>query len=87
VTVGQSEGADPIDLVERLVVRGIEARTKRIHPAQEMNPSALLALLIEGRFDLVVMGGYGHCRLREMVWGSVTRHMLIEAKMPILLAH
>jgi nucleotide-binding universal stress UspA family protein len=87
VTAGKSEGADPTDLVERLVVRGIEARTKRINPTQEATPSALVALLNEGEFGFVVMGGYGHCRLREMVLGSFTRHMLAEAKIPLLLAH
>ncbi|WP_374650896.1 universal stress protein [Dongia sp.] len=87
VTAGRSEGADPTDLVERLVVRGIEARTKRIHPAQELTPSALHALIVEGKYGLVVMGGYGHSRLRELVLGGLTRHMLAEAKVPILLAH
>jgi nucleotide-binding universal stress UspA family protein len=87
VTAGKSEGADPTDLVERLVVRGIEARTRRINPTQEATPSALVALLNEGEFGFVVMGGYGHCRLREMVLGGFTRHMLAEAKIPLLLAH
>jgi nucleotide-binding universal stress UspA family protein len=87
VTAGQSEGADPTDLVERLVVRGIEARTKRVNSPQELTPAALVDVLDEGDFSLVVMGGYGHCRLREMILGSLTRYMLAEAKIPVLLAH
>jgi nucleotide-binding universal stress UspA family protein len=87
VTAGQSEGADPIDVVERLVVRGIEARTKRVSATQELTPGILVDVLNEGKFGLVVMGGYGHCRMREMVLGGLTRHMLAEAKIPLLLAH
>lgn len=87
VTAGQSEGADPIDVVERLVVRGIEARTKRVSATQELTPVILVDVLNEGNFGLVVMGGYGHCRMREMVLGGLTRHMLAEAKIPLLLAH
>ncbi|WP_374307587.1 universal stress protein [Dongia sp.] len=87
VTAGQSEGADPTDLVERLVVRGIEARTKRVNSPQDLTPAALVDVLEEGDFSLVVMGGYGHCRLREMILGSFTRQMLAEAKIPVLLAH
>ncbi len=33
------------------------------------------------------MGGYGHSRLRELVLGGVTRHMLRTAPVPLLLAH
>lgn len=37
--------------------------------------------------DLLVMGAYGHSRLREFVLGGVTRRILMDAEMPILLAH
>ncbi len=37
--------------------------------------------------DLIVMGGYGHSRIREMLIGGATRHMLSHTPMPILLAH
>lgn len=36
--------------------------------------------------DLMVMGGYGHSRLHEAVLGGVTRTMLHEARLPVLLA-
>jgi nucleotide-binding universal stress UspA family protein len=34
--------------------------------------------------DLLVMGAYGHARLREMVFGGATRHVLHEARLPVL---
>jgi nucleotide-binding universal stress UspA family protein len=37
--------------------------------------------------DLLVLGGYGRTRLSELVMGGVTRHVLAEAKLPVLLAH
>jgi nucleotide-binding universal stress UspA family protein len=37
--------------------------------------------------DLLVMGGYGHTRLREAVFGGVTRHVLEHADLPVLMAH
>jgi len=37
--------------------------------------------------DLVVMGAYGHSRLRETLLGGVTRYALAEARRPLLLAH
>jgi nucleotide-binding universal stress UspA family protein len=37
--------------------------------------------------DLIVMGGYGHSRMRETIFGGATRAVLNEAKLPALLSH
>lgn len=42
---------------------------------------------IDGQADMLVMGCYGHSRLREMALGGVTRHMLREMTIPILFSH
>ncbi len=42
---------------------------------------------IDQQADMLVMGCYGHSRLREMALGGVTRHMLREMTIPILFSH
>ena len=37
--------------------------------------------------DLLVMGAYGHSRLREMILGGATRDVLATTTVPILMAH
>jgi nucleotide-binding universal stress UspA family protein len=37
--------------------------------------------------DLIVMGGYGHLRLRERLLGGVTYNLMHEAPVPLLMAH
>jgi nucleotide-binding universal stress UspA family protein len=37
--------------------------------------------------DLIVMGGYGHLRLREWLLGGVTYNLMHEAPFPLLVAH
>jgi nucleotide-binding universal stress UspA family protein len=37
--------------------------------------------------DFIVMGGYGHSRLREFVLGDVTRSMLRTMTVPVLMSH
>ncbi|HEX6795412.1 MAG TPA: universal stress protein [Casimicrobiaceae bacterium] len=37
--------------------------------------------------DLIVMGGYGHARMRELVLGGVTRRILRTSTIPVLMAH
>jgi nucleotide-binding universal stress UspA family protein len=48
---------------------------------------ALLALAEEVKADLLVMGCYGHSRLRELCLGGASRTVLAEARIPTLLAH
>jgi len=47
----------------------------------------LLTRAQETGADLLVMGGYGHSRLREAVLGGVTRTILSKAHLPVLMAH
>ena len=47
----------------------------------------LLARAGELGADLIVMGGYGHSRLQELVLGGVTRTLLAHMTMPVLLSH
>jgi nucleotide-binding universal stress UspA family protein len=48
---------------------------------------ALLDEAVAADADLLVLGGYGHSRARELVLGGVTRELLIASNIPLLLAH
>lgn len=48
---------------------------------------ALLSRVSDLGADLIVMGGYGHSRLRERVMGGVTRGVLSHMTVPVLIAH
>jgi nucleotide-binding universal stress UspA family protein len=37
--------------------------------------------------DLIVKGAYTQSRLRQMIFGGTTRHVLANAKLPVLMAH
>ena len=47
----------------------------------------MLAQAKEHNCDLIVMGGYGHWRIREIVFGGSTRSMLDQTTIPILMSH
>lgn len=49
--------------------------------------NALLSYLADVGSDLLVMGGYGHSRLREAVLGGATRTILESMTVPVLMAH
>ncbi len=48
---------------------------------------ALLSHAADSGADLIVMGGYGHARLRELALGGVTRTMLKSMTVPVLMSH
>ena len=49
--------------------------------------SALLSMAADLGSDLIVMGGYGHSRLREILMGGVSRTVLEAMTIPVLMAH
>ncbi len=49
--------------------------------------AALLAMATQRQCDLIVMGCYGHMRLREALLGGVTRTVLQDMTLPVLVSH
>ncbi|GJL82558.1 MAG: universal stress protein A [marine bacterium B5-7] len=47
----------------------------------------LLSRAADEGVDLIVMGGYGHSRIRELILGGVTRHLLNHMTVPVLMSH
>lgn len=74
------------DIVEQLGRHGIAARLKAVDDGGSIADIILSQAAEEGA-ELVVMGGYGHSRLRQMMLGGVTRHMLERTTLPLLIAH
>jgi nucleotide-binding universal stress UspA family protein len=75
------------DAAAHLARRGLKADVRNVDDAGGGEGAALLAEADALGADLVVMGGYGHGRLREQVFGGVTRDLLKFASTPLFMAH
>lgn len=75
------------ELIDYLAWHGIEAEKRFVDVGPEGVGGALLTTAGAEGADLLVMGGYGHSRMREMILGGVTRYVLGHARMPVLMAH
>jgi nucleotide-binding universal stress UspA family protein len=85
VEEGQEGAAERLEFLEdALLWHGFRVRLSRL--AAGGIAAALLAAA-EKENALLVMGGYSHSRLRERVFGGVTRRVLESAPVPILMAH
>ncbi len=75
------------DLVDELAWHGITSEAHRFDRGSRRIGTALLAEAKALDADLLVLGGYGTSRTRSMLLGSVTRYMLAEADLPVLMVH
>jgi nucleotide-binding universal stress UspA family protein len=73
-------------LLRYLGWHGIQASIERL-PAGADGAAATLLAAAKAKSGLLVMGGYGHTRLREWVFGGFTQRALDHAELPMLIAH
>ncbi|MEL0107295.1 MAG: universal stress protein [Rhodospirillaceae bacterium] len=74
------------ELATYLAWQGITADTQTIQSESGSVGAQLLKAGAEAGADIMIMGAYTHSRLRELILGGVTRHMLAEAEIPLIMA-
>lgn len=75
------------DIGHHLARHGINVDVKRIVAEDVDVPNTILSYAADVSAELIVMGGYGHSRLREFVLGGATRDILASMTVPILMSH
>lgn len=81
----QRRGPRADELLPYLALHGVEAGTRRFKPIdREVGAGLLHAARSEGA-DLMCLGAYSHSRLRQLILGGVTRHVLEFADLPVLM--
>jgi nucleotide-binding universal stress UspA family protein len=89
VTVAEEPGLSDEEgarLMTALGWHGLNVSTRHLRPERLGAADTLLAAAAE-EGALVVMGAYGHSRLREWVFGGFTEHVLRRAAVPVLMMH
>lgn len=81
------DGASVAALRDYLEAHGVPAVSVSIERGEQPVGDALQDAALECGAGLLVMGGYGHSRLREFALGGATRSVLGRAALPILLSH
>jgi nucleotide-binding universal stress UspA family protein len=83
-TRGELPGAD---VGHHLARHQLKVNFKRIVAPDTDVANTILSYAADSSADLIVMGGYGHSRLREFVLGGATRDMLASMTVPTLMSH
>ena len=84
---GAEHGEQPGDDVALYLARhGVTVEVLQHKTSRDVG-TALLSLSDDLSSDLIVMGGYGHSRFRQMLLGGVTRTVLAGMKVPVMMSH
>ncbi|NKB16413.1 MAG: universal stress protein [Sphingomonadales bacterium] len=76
------------EICATLARHGVSCVADHVRPKAAAEAGAeLLAQVGKHDCDLLVMGCYGHSRLREFILGGATRHVLQHATVPVLMSH
>jgi nucleotide-binding universal stress UspA family protein len=75
------------NMVRHLARHGLTVELTRIRAGDVDVPAAIRDHAAEVGADFMVMGGYGHSRLREFILGGVTRTILTSSTIPVLMSH
>jgi nucleotide-binding universal stress UspA family protein len=89
LTVEGSTVAGPsgVELARSLAMNGIAADPITVSPGKVSGGETILKKAAEFGCDLIVKGAYTQSRLRQMIFGGATRHILANADVPVLMAH
>ena len=84
---GQSLSRAADDIAASLARAGVNCEAVQATAAGRSIGTELLDRARDYGSDLIVMGGYGRARFREMIFGGATRHMLDHMNIPVLMSH
>ena len=75
------------DIAAHLDRHGVRVSFSGAFSAQRDTATTILEEAHRVSADLIVSGGYGHSRLREWILGGVTRDLINQSDIPLLMAH
>jgi nucleotide-binding universal stress UspA family protein len=84
---GKSDELPGADIAHHLARHGLKVELQRIVSPGLDVANTILSHAADAGTDFIVMGGYGHSRMRELVLGGATRGILTSMTVPTLMSH
>ena len=84
---GTVPGPTGEELARYLHRNGVLCEPVTVQPEGRSTGEAILAHAASLQCDLLIKGAYTQSRLRQMIFGGATRHILANASLPVLMAH
>ena len=87
VEEGMVAGPSGRDVAQNLLRNGIAAHAKHVRASGRVVGAVILEECAAAGADLLFKGAYTHSRLRQMIFGGATSHIMANAALPVVMAH
>ncbi len=82
----ESDHEPGADICTHLARHGVNAEARHTIARDISVGDAILDAISDMSIDMLVMGAYGHSRIRELVFGGATRHLLEHMTVPVMMS-
>ena len=86
-TSGDGREIRGVEMAKHLARHGVKAEIKTTVASDISVTDAILSYAADSSATMIVMGGYGHSRLREFILGGTTRGILSSMTVPVVMSH
>jgi nucleotide-binding universal stress UspA family protein len=80
-------GPSSAEIAESLRSHGLNVTSQHVKPGTRTAGQTIVDTAISGGCDLIVKGAYTQSRLRQMIFGGMTRHLILHSPMPVLFSY
>jgi len=80
-------GPSSAEIADSLRSHGLNVTSQHVKPGTRTAGQTIVDTAIAGGCDLIVKGAYTQSRLRQMIFGGATSHILSAAELPVFFAH
>ncbi|MBN9088246.1 MAG: universal stress protein [Reyranella sp.] len=80
-------GPSSAEIADSLRSHGLNVTSQHVKPGTRTAGQTIVDTAIAGGCDLIVKGAYTQSRLRQMIFGGMTRHLILHSPMPVLFSY
>ncbi len=80
-------GPTSAEIADSLRSHGLNVTSQHVKPGTRTAGQTIVDTAIAGKCDLIVKGAYTQSRLRQMIFGGMTRHLILSSPLPVLFSY
>lgn len=80
-------GPSAAEIAESLRSHGLNVTSQHVKPGNRSAGQTIVDTAVTGGADLIVKGAYTQSRLRQMIFGGMTRHLILNSTLPVLFSY
>jgi nucleotide-binding universal stress UspA family protein len=80
-------GPSSAEIAQSLGSHGLKVTSQHVKPGSRSAGQTIVDTAIAGGADLIVKGAYTQSRLRQMIFGGMTRHLILHSTLPVLFSY